>query len=496
MRCVAEQSGSPAGRADSGGNLPLYTGLAVIALGAFADAELLLRYSRPVGLDGYYYLIQLKQLIATGHPYYPTSTRAIFYVFRFISIITHTDATHTIKITACALNVLLNTAIYIFSRDLTERSSHAIWAPLACTVFGSHVAFVGEYVKELAAVTCLAWAAVALSLWLSTRSWRHAGACFLLITTSLTFHRSAAAIVFAVLGSVLAAVLCSRFRLLIVLIVAIAWVLPLVAAYFGQPPLFAPDVSLRSYMWWPPERLLLILLAAGFLFWHTGEETNPGGHTEIICLAICIFAVCLTANPILTGDFSSVIGRVQLTAYLQVAVLVPLVLYLLLKSRSFMSTTLFNCIVGIFLLLGALLPSPMQGLSVSYMDRRERLVTGLEALRDQVRTESHLNALVIAAHGDEFVVTAVLGVPAQQHWHTTSRSIYWLLRLAPSIQIPATGYAVSQEVGQDFIVLLRDQDCRTFWLSLSNAERDIVGRDNPELLNAGFLIEPDSVTAR
>jgi hypothetical protein len=63
--------------------------LAAVALPAIAiirDARLLTQYSVPVGIDGYYYIIQINELLTHGRLYFQSRTPLVFYALAVLSL--------------------------------------------------------------------------------------------------------------------------------------------------------------------------------------------------------------------------------------------------------------------------------------------------------------------------------------------------------------------------------------------------------------------------
>lgn len=133
------------------------------------------------------------------------------------------------------------------------------------------------------------------------------------------------------------------------------------------------------------------------------------------------------------------------------------------------------------LALVLLLPPTVRGISEPYAARRGRLIA---LLHEKSGVLNPSTDLVIATHGDQFVVTAETRVPAQQTWPNEPNryQVSWLLDW-------------NSEAGPTAITLLRDDDLRRRWKNLpQSVQQGLIAR-TPELLRAGYTASAPSTTS-
>jgi hypothetical protein len=184
-------------------------------------------------------------------------------------------------------------------------------------------------------------------------------------------------------------------------------------------------------------------------------------------------SLLVTLNPFLnrSAGWSSGSERLSALAYVQLAVLLPSLLWLLspLTKRVLMLTAI--C----FTALSLAKPLP-HGLRYDYLRDRTILLNNLVAKRSaigDVRT-------VIAPHGDQFVVTHALGVPAQQRVRTgeDQSMVHWLVQGFDGMNVDSVeGLIVLNE--KTFLV--PDKHLDAFLQSRSIKEGLELTKDNPHL---------------
>lgn len=169
---------------------------ALVAIVAFAFAlrwRLLTYTPFPIGIDGYFYPVQLRSLLAHGHLAYPASPLAFWFMAPFAAV---TDPIVGAKLGAALGGALVALPAYALGERLAKGAGLASAAVMAFSAGSTFLTI--EYVKNGIGIT------VALTaLWLllraleapSRRRWIIAG---LAIVAALLAHKMAAALVIAV----------------------------------------------------------------------------------------------------------------------------------------------------------------------------------------------------------------------------------------------------------------------------------------------------------
>jgi hypothetical protein len=361
------------------------------------DAEVLFRYRVAVGLDGYYYVQQVNNVLATAKPYYPTPAPLVLYLLTTVSHIF--GVIPGIKIASLFMHAFLCLGVYA----LVSEAFRSRWLGLLAYVIAAssalHFYLVGEFIRETAALAFLAWACYALSKVANVqrrqRVWPLLSA--LLFLSALFSHVSA--LLYLCLGFLL-------WCLLRVLICPISsrmarWlVLVSLLVLCGLPGLLASQRLLTLPEWlaseflprpqspiggigWPEKSLAAVAVAtyaAAALSRKTYLRNTAAFYTASIVGITC---AVLTLNPFL--DYSTgtvaIAGRMGNLVHLYLAVLIPATV-LSLRGAKLSLTSSFAAIPVIFLLvLGALGPLP-RGLSLEYLWDRQQLIAQLPRVRE------------------------------------------------------------------------------------------------------------------
>jgi len=158
-----------------------------------------------------------------------------------------------------------------------------------------------------------------------------------------------------------------------------------------------------------PEVILLAFSTVTVLIAAKGLQTNPKAG-RIVILAIVFFVLSITLNPFFVYDYGwqTIIGRLKGLAYIQAALMVPLTIWVLREKRK--ELTIYALAIVFPLILMSAFSPPPYGMQPEYLRRRQQLMQYLL----EVRSFSQKIEMVIAPHGDQFLVTHLLKVPSQQ----------------------------------------------------------------------------------
>jgi hypothetical protein len=465
-------------RSRHAGLLALAAGLSSLAL---RDAALLARYTVPAGVDGYYYVVQIEALRESGRLYYATHTPLVAYALAGISYAVG-DAVVAVKLGAVALHTLLCVGLYSMLTSLTRDSWLGCLCALLAAASGLHLLLVSEYVNNLGALALLLCVCACLARSRQShrpRVWEAAAAlCF---AGALLSHRSAWAIA---LVFVFSALLCRVMlttasacgRRVALAAVLLVWSLP---ALVSAQPLF----HLSDWLRWEITHLprpsffsvaagekLALLIAAPACLWacFRSRDAHAPGRARYLLGGVALMSLLLTLNPFLNGErgLSSLAGRLSYLAHIQAAVLTA---GLVLQSRTLnrRGLSLVAALAALCVVSGSRqLPIGMRD---EYLDVRSELVRQLSAKRGVLSRAD----VVVAAHGEEFTVTAILGVPAQQRppRDEPRREFYWLIHRFDRTLLPE-GIVVLSDAAEAFpTVLVKNDDLMRRLRTMSSAER-------------------------
>jgi hypothetical protein len=226
--------------------------------------------------------------------------------------------------------------------------------------------------------------------------------------------------------------------------------------------------------------LALLLMAPTTLYLIVRHRpASSGNRFRLIVGAVAMWSVMVTLNPFLNHDMKQlgIVGRLDHLMYLQVAIIFPALIGLSLQFHRKLARLLL-ALTPCFL-AASLLASFPKGLQSWYLRERQQMIQALPEHRQQLGT----NPLVIAQHGDEFVVTWVLGIPAQQDFteHTQERSAYWLLRqINPAILTPSMIVVMEEDSGFG-LILVKSDELSEWFDDLDKEEHEQVLAQNPQL---------------
>jgi hypothetical protein len=259
-----------------------------------------------------------------------------------------------------------------------------------------------------------------------------------------------------------------------------------------QPFLALPTWLRREFInipQWPFRRLdvaegLLLLVASSltlFLITRAKRQTETG-ITRHVFATVALWSFLITLNPFLnhhTG-FQGIVGRLSSIQYIQAAILLPGLIWLLTPIYRYSYVFVLILCFGL-LLLSVTAPLPY-GVRPEYLADREKLVGQLPSQHQRLCD----SPFVIAPHGEQFVVTSILGVPAQQRPPLASQyqCTYWLLhRVKKSVLKDERVVFISGE--NDLLsVLIEDNELRQLLNTVPVGERRRLLGANPHLREA------------
>jgi hypothetical protein len=466
--------------------------LVVLIVGGWHDASLLLHYSTAVGHDGYYYVLQINTLKSTGHFYFPTQTPLVLYLLAgFTRLIG--DTVIAIKIASVLLSGLLGLGVFALVTRTTNRAGLAVLGA-ALVVFPSlHIFMIAEFIKLLGALTLLVWCAWSMVMAFKTRRAVWVVTTFLLLLFAALSHVSALPIALIVAASAglcgYASTLPPRRRLVVyVLIVLVLFAAPAIIA--RQPFLSLPE-WLRSELLtrpqWPiqkvafNERLILLAVAPAILFLliRGRIEKSASKIAAVTFGSVDLWALFVNLNPFLSNErgWFGITGRLSGLTYLQLAVLIP-GLFVLLPADAGNTRKYLAWLCGPVLILTLFTPLPV-GLSPSYLRNRAEMIQNLRRFQQTLGE----TPIVIAAHGDQFLITALLNVPSQQRAPTDGRygTVYWLLHYVKSDLLDASSSYVARDRDESFTVFIKDNDLQQILRRFDFSEFQDLLRHNPHL---------------
>ena len=423
----------------------------------------------PVGIDGYYYLSEVNSLSHTGSLSSGSLTPVTRYYLTGLALLLGNPVAG-IKIGAVSLHLLVSLGVAAIVRELTVNRLASIFSLIIVVFSGLHRYLIVEYVNYLGAIAFLTWTMYFGIRFIQNRN-KQLFAFFGCVTYVFALGSHVAAlpislgfiVVFAISLILLSDTSFGNSKMVAIIAgMVLLFFVPCIISiqtFFPLPNEWSYEVSASPRF---PATLstfpdLLILLGSSalifvgeFLFRLRISERIP----RACLLALALTCVLVSLNPFISSafGFATIGGRLRLLAYIQAAILVPGVVWLL--SEKFKRIHWYVAIVVIPLMVWSFVnPLPI-GAQPAYLERRERLIEGLKANSLQLGP----NPIIIAPHGEQFVVTYVTGLPSQQRYPKEAGydSVFWLLNLVPPTFIDSSMQMIAKDKVGSYTVLVKD----------------------------------------
>jgi hypothetical protein len=357
---------------------------------------------------------------------------------------------------------------------------------------GLHLFVVSEFINNLGALTALVWSGYFALRWRQARSVRCAVAAAALFALAVLTHRSVLPLALAALASYVlfrwfaAYARRGRFNWYASALAPLAYAVPALLAgqrFVRLPVWLAEGVSARPRSmfteWFLADGILLLLASAAalLLLIKRRDFVEDSAGVNLVGAAT-VFAVLVTFNPFLFSPdgVSGSAGRLRVVAYVQGALLAPGVVWLVRRLRPALAPYALAALLPL-LLFSAQLREPA-GLRKEFLARRESLIQGLKARAQELGA----GPLVVASHGDQFVVTAATGIASEQQPPSggDARPVYWLLDYQQAGE-PLPGAVVLSSYGASGTMLLDDRLLRQYLEGDDESARRRLLKGNPHL---------------
>ncbi len=201
------------------------------------------------------------------------------------------------------------------------------------------------------------------------------------------------------------------------------------------------------------------------------------GANSVILLVIVIWTCLVTLNPFLNHEQEvlGITGRLDAFAFLLAAIATPLFIFTFFNNSR--NAVFLTILIIILIAFGRWFTTEPVGLRRDYLQTREQLVKALPLMKKNLCS----NPMIIAAHGDQFAVSAILNV-ASQHLpplDDTFQCTYWLIHQPDKeFQFIFTSGATSLD-GR--FSLVSDYELRTLIQTMPTEEKTELISENPHL---------------
>jgi hypothetical protein len=462
-------------------------GLLVLVTALGRDAYLLFRYAVPTGLDGYYYVNVIQHYAATTplvpHGILPTA------FFAVLARVCH-DPVVGIKVAVLTLMGALLAGLWVTVQCLTHSSAFATLSVVVAGLSNLHTYFVTEFLNNLFAVALMVVGVGLCAVALRRRSVVLGCVGIVCLVAGAASHKSVLLVSVVMAVGVASGHLCGKWKrsrwFVLAAPTVLIWTATVVIAVtlaarlpFGSELTAVPSWPVAG-VGWPDKTILLITVPIVLSILHKALANRS---VPLALMAGFVTWACgLTLNPFLKHGLGSVTatGRLDDLAFIQTAVLLPCCLHCMYQHQRKLMTTLLVP-VGLLVLCTVAEGLPL-GARAGYLAARERLVHELMSVKPSLPPMS----LVIAPHGEQYVVTAVLGIPAQ-HQLVPARApqagVYWLVHDI-AMPLPSTAsFVLLENTSFTATVLIADPSLRAELRKMNVQDRISLLRKNPPLID-------------
>jgi hypothetical protein len=479
----------------TGNTLPRVTLLAILAYSFWHDLRGLTRYGFAVGVDGYYYVLQIESLREHGHLYFRSFTPLSLYLLAGISYLTH-DTILAVKVGAVLFHVSLCLGIFAVLTTLTRVEWLGVIGAALTAFSGLRFYMLSEFIANLMAISFLVWSGWCLLEYLRNRkvSWVIASMILLVVAAfshRLTIFVAAGLLFFGVLLHWFLNSAATKARVGAVAVILFLWLTPLLLAFWGKlPQLVNGEVS--TTFQWPFDHYAIgaeaILCAASLatlmLVFYFGKRFEVAAF-PYVAGSLALWSLLVTLNPFLNPDrgWLSVAGRLRGLGYITAAILVATLIWVCLTKRRELYYYALALVAPLFI-VSAYSPLP-RGMQQDYLAERAQLLSNLPE-----RSLIAPNSIIIAAHGDEFALTAALGAPSQHTLptHTQYEKTLWLVRGVRIGEVQKSGVILYTGSEGLATLLIDDSALQAKLKGMSDSARHLLFVTNPHLRNTyGYL---------
>jgi hypothetical protein len=407
-----------------------------IALSLFLPAcfifnlTFLFKHDIPFGVDGFYYIIQIKNFLGEGVFYYPTYTPAVLYMAVGISSLGIEPAA-AMKILSALLYIVLILAVYLIIKRATDDRWLGFIGALIVEASVLRLSWIIEFVSNLGGITFLFCAIYCLRRKNKNRIWRLAGFCFLIV--AVISHKAILPLILLILTVYGAFILLGKFYgspffwIFLILLILTGEFYPLILAAISAKGIFPflsenisvnPGFPLFIKGFFEEKFILCILSPAAFFV--SLRKLKSDKNLASVNGAIAFLTIFITLNPFLnhTENIMTIPDRLVILMHLQIAFLLTFTMRLLVLDKTY--KLVLTAAVLVLLLIGN---NNAKERYEAFLTRRQNLVTNLAKFKDTISKES----VIIAPHGYQFLLTSILDVPSQRLLPEENARIYWLV---------------------------------------------------------------------
>lgn len=485
--------------------LSAVTFLVLLLASLSRDWHYLTQYPIAVGVDGYYYVLQVSQILKDGHLYFPSSSPFVLYSLAVLGAFID-NLVLAIKIGAVSLQFLLCVGIYALLRVTGHSRIFGYFGALLGAYVGLHLNFISEFLSNLGAIVLMIWCCVCLIKFVRNPTGAIMAASILLLIAAAFSHKSALPLILVL--EILSIVIFPLLHIDRSFVIKCLCLCSLVLIFLSPALIDAQQIFelprwLKDEITSQPqlpfgwvafsEKLILLIVAPLTLIfvYRLPEQIRKSTRIYLGCV-VAVWSLLFTLNPFLNHarGWDGIATRLDSLSYIQIAILLPSLIWLWthFEQKAYLYVSAIFAPL-LFISIDARLPS---GLQPAYLRTRTQLI---EQLPEKI---SHIapGSIVVAEQGTQFIVTFTTGFPAQNLLPIKPERVdtYWIVS---GIRPPTDGKSMETLAGGEFgplTVLIRHSELKEYLSLLPHDERQRLFFVNSHLyqtcINAGFAIFP------
>jgi hypothetical protein len=405
--------------------------------GGWRDLSTLSKFPTAVGVDGYYYVVQLNNFFSNGQLYFSTKTPLVIYFLAGITYFTE-NSVLAVKVGSVLLNLMLCIGIFALTTIITKSTWMGIIGSAIAIISGLHFFMIVEFISYLGAITLIIWFGFFLIKAIESKQLRWLLISIIFLLLGLFSHRATflicltLACMFLIVWLMFDKIAASKLQTLTIILIlcSTSAILKILFLPDSSNPSFDNFGSVIQKNFRHLAELILLGIAAVviLLLFQADSKLNFSKSTWMVVITLVFWSFLIIINPffIFENGLQTIVGRIKVLAYIQAAILAPIAICLILQYQKKLILYVVALITPL-MLMSTLSPLPA-GLQAEYMTDRQQLLQSLSEHRQQLQNIP----IIIAPHGEQFLVTHVLNIQSQQRPPEKGNyeSVYWLIHYA------------------------------------------------------------------
>jgi hypothetical protein len=455
----------------------------ILIISFISNSIVLFKYDIPLGVDGFYYFLQVKTFLSEGSFYYPTYTPCILYLAVGLSKL-GIEPSAAIKIISLLLYELLILAVYLITAQTTNNKLAGLIGASIVSTSALRLSWIVEFINNLGGITFLLYGIYCLGKNSKNKIWIVTG-CFCLILAFLS-HKSILPLTiliffaYTVFKLFIKSLGSPYYLVLLFLFISTGFFYPLFFRLIFSDGIFlslqeniAVSAKFPLFVKGFFEEKFILCILSPISFFASLRKSKINKNLALINGTISILTLFVTLNPFLnyTENLMTIPDRFLLFMHIEIAFLLAFTTEFTVTDK--VSKIIITGVVLVLLLLGT--RNFIKGNDDGFLTHRQNLIKNLEEFKEITPKQS----LIIAQHGDQFLLTSILDIPSQRllpEENKENSQIYWLIDGVPCNKIKKKSAILSVD-GRLCTTILKNGDVEP----ISSQDKEILLSLNPHV---------------